>query len=88
MRADLAAALLHDPKLLFLDEPTIGLDVVTKERLRQFILEFNSERDVTVLITSHDMHDLEKLCSRVIIIERGRLAYDGSFDEIRYRFGR
>gem|GEM_PF-2603032 len=61
---------------------------MTKERLRQFILEFNSERDVTVLITSHDMHDLEKLCSRVIIIERGRLAYDGSFDEIRYRFDR
>ena len=88
MRADLAAALLHEPKLLFLDEPTIGLDVVTKENLQQFIKEINSLHKVTVLVTTHDMHDLEKLCSRVIIINDGRLVYDGSLENIRHQYGR
>src|SRR5690606_33014807 len=67
MRADLCAAMLHDPALLFLDEPTIGLDVVAKERIRQFIAHINQARGVTVLLTTHDLSDVEKLCSRVMI---------------------
>ena len=87
MRADLAAALLHDPKIVFLDEPTIGLDVVAKERIRQFILRINRERGVTVILTTHDLGDVEKLCERVIMIDRGRLLFDGLLSILRERFG-
>jgi ABC-2 type transport system ATP-binding protein len=87
MRADLCAALLHDPKLLFLDEPTIGLDVVAKERIRQFIQHINRERGTTVILTTHDLSDVEKLCERVLIIDRGRLLYDGALATLRDRFG-
>lgn len=87
MRADLCAALLHNPPLLFLDEPTIGLDVVAKERIRQFILHINRERAVTVLLTTHDLADVEKLCRRVMIIDRGRLLFDGQLETLRARFG-
>lgn len=87
MKADLAAALLHDPSLLFLDEPTIGVDIVAKEKLRAFIKEINRERKVTVLLTTHDMDDIEKLCSRIMIIDRGQVIYDGSVDRIKSRFG-
>jgi ABC-2 type transport system ATP-binding protein len=87
MRADLCAALLHDPPLLFLDEPTIGLDVVAKERIRQFIRHVNRERGTTVLLTTHDLSDVERLCERVMIIDRGRLLYDGPLDDLRSRFG-
>ena len=87
MRADLCAALLHDPKLLFLDEPTIGLDVVAKERIRQFILHINRQRGTTVILTTHDLSDVEKLCERVMIIDKGRLLYDGSLAALRQRFG-
>jgi ABC-2 type transport system ATP-binding protein len=87
MRADLCAALLHDPPLLFLDEPTIGLDVVAKERIRQFIRHVNRERGVTVLLTTHDLSDVERLCERVMIIDRGRLLYDGPLGRLRERFG-
>ncbi len=87
MRADLCAALLHDPPLLFLDEPTIGLDVVAKERIRQFIRHVNRERGTTVLLTTHDLSDVERLCDRVMIIDRGRLLYDGLLDDLRNRFG-
>jgi ABC-2 type transport system ATP-binding protein len=87
MRADLAAALLHDPDLLFLDEPTIGLDVVAKERIRAFISQQNRQRGVTVLLTTHDISDVEKLCERVIIIDRGRLLYDGSLSLLKEEFG-
>jgi ABC-2 type transport system ATP-binding protein len=83
MRADLAAAFLHNPKVLFLDEPTIGMDVVAKERLRQFIREINRQEKVTVLLTTHDMTDIEKLCSRLMIIDRGQLIYDGSLERLR-----
>lgn len=75
MRADICASLLHDPELLFLDEPTIGLDVVAKERIRQFILHINQERKTTVLLTTHDLSDVEKLCDRVMIIDHGKLLY-------------
>jgi len=87
MRADLAAALLHDPKLVFLDEPTIGLDVVAKERIRQFIQSVNRERGVTVILTTHDLGDVEKLCERVMMIDRGRLLFDGLLSTLRERFG-
>lgn len=87
MRADLCAALMHNPDLLFLDEPTIGLDVVAKERMRQFIRHVNRARGTTVLLTTHDLSDVEKLCERVIIIDRGRLLYDGALNTLRDRFG-
>ncbi len=87
MRADLCAALLHDPPLLFLDEPTIGLDVVAKERIRQFILHINRARGVTVILTTHDLADVEKLCERVMIIDYGRVLFDGRLESLRDRFG-
>jgi len=83
MRGDLAAALLHDPEVLYLDEPTIGLDVVAKHRVRSFLQELNRERGVTVLLTTHDMSDVERLCSRLLIIDHGRLLYDGSLEAMR-----
>lgn len=87
MRGDLAAALLHDPSILYLDEPTIGLDVVAKARIRAFLKQLNGERQVTVLLTTHDMADIEQLCPRVLIIDHGRLIYDGALAAIRDRFG-
>lgn len=87
MRADLSAALLHDPTLLFLDEPTIGLDVVAKERIRTFIRTINRERGTTVILTTHDLGDVEKLCDRVMMIDRGRLVFDGALADLRQRFG-
>jgi ABC-2 type transport system ATP-binding protein len=87
MRADLAAALLHDPKLLFLDEPTIGLDVVAKERIREFIKSINRERGTTIILTTHDLGDVEKLCERVIMIDHGRIMFDGALEALRRRFG-
>jgi ABC-2 type transport system ATP-binding protein len=87
MRADIAASLLHDPAILFLDEPTIGLDVVAKERMRTFIQTINKERDVTVILTTHDMADIEKLCRRMILIDHGQAVYDGDLQQIKARFG-
>jgi ABC-2 type transport system ATP-binding protein len=87
MRGDLAAALLHDPELLYLDEPTIGLDVVAKARIRDFLLTMNAEQGVTVLLTTHDMDDVEMLCPRMVIIDHGRKLYDGTVSNIRERFG-
>jgi ABC-2 type transport system ATP-binding protein len=87
MRANLAAALLHDPDILFLDEPTIGLDVVAKERIRQFIRQVNRERGTTVILTTHDLSDVEKLCERVLMIDRGQLLFDGQLQELQRRFG-
>ena len=87
MRADICAALLHDPKLLFLDEPTIGLDVVAKERIRRFILHINQDRGTTVILTTHDLSDVEKLCERVMIIDHGKLLFDGTLNTLRERFG-
>ena len=87
MRADICAALLHDPDLLFLDEPTIGLDVVAKERIRQFIKHINEERGTTVLLTTHDLADVQKLCRRVMIIDAGKFLFDGNLDNLQERFG-
>jgi len=88
LRADMAAALLHNPRLLFLDEPMIGVDVVAKERLRAFIKEINRDQKVTVLLTTHDMRDIEKVCSRIMIIDHGRIVYDGSLEQIRAEYGK
>ena len=87
MRGDLAAALLHDPDILYLDEPTIGLDVVAKGRIREFLTEINRQRGVTVLLTTHDMADIAHLCQRMMIIDHGRLLYDGGVAALRDRFG-
>ena len=77
MRGDIAAALLHDPEVLYLDEPTIGLDVVSKAKVREFLRDVNAERGTTVLLTTHDLTDIEQLCRRVMVIDHGRLVYDG-----------
>ncbi|PNY82327.1 ABC transporter ATP-binding protein [Deinococcus koreensis] len=87
MRADLAAALLHDPELLFLDEPTVGLDVVAKERIREFVRHVNREHGVTVLLTTHDLGDVERLARRVMIIDHGQLLYDGDLARLQTRYG-
>ncbi|WP_431982169.1 ABC transporter ATP-binding protein [Streptomyces qinglanensis] len=78
MRGDITAALLHDPDVLYLDEPTIGLDVVSKARVRRFLTTLNAELGTTVLLTTHDLSDIEHLCERVVVIDQGRLLYDGS----------
>ncbi|MGI8888058.1 MAG: ABC transporter ATP-binding protein [Nocardioidaceae bacterium] len=77
MRGDIAAALLHDPDVIYLDEPTIGLDVISKQQLRDFLRETNRDRGVTVLLTTHDLIDIEQLCPRVMVIDHGHLVYDG-----------
>jgi viologen exporter family transport system ATP-binding protein len=83
MRAEIAAALLHSPTILFLDEPTIGLDAPSKLAVRGFIKRLNRERGVTVLLTTHDMHDIDALAERVIVIGHGRVLADGTFDSLR-----
>ncbi len=88
MRCDLAAALLHRPKVLFLDEPTIGLDVLAKENVRVFLREICEREGVTVILTTHDLGDIEQLCKRVIIIDKGKVHFDGELDELRRRVGR
>ena len=85
MRSDLAAALLHGPSVLFLDEPTIGLDAVSKLAIRDFVRELSQEQQVTVLLTTHDMDDIEALCERVMVIGNGRILVDGSMDSLRRR---
>jgi ABC-2 type transport system ATP-binding protein len=86
MRADLCAALLHEPRLVFLDEPTIGLDVVAKERIRQFIRYIHRERGVTILLTTHDLSDVERLCERIMILDHGQVLFDGELVELNGRF--
>ncbi len=87
MRGELTATMLHDPEIIFLDEPTIGLDVVAKQRVREFLAEVNRERGVTVLLTTHDLADIERLSSRMLIIDRGRVIYDGDVETLKARYG-
>lgn len=87
MRADFAAALIHCPKIVYLDEPTIGLDVLVKDKIRGAIKELNKKYGITVILTTHDMKDIEELCSRIIIIDKGKILYDGRLSDIKYRFG-
>lgn len=83
MRCEIAASLLHDPKILFLDEPTIGLDAVSKLAVRDFILKLNKEKNTTVILTTHDMQDIEALTNRIILIGKGSILLDGTIDDIR-----
>ncbi|HZS44375.1 MAG TPA: ATP-binding cassette domain-containing protein [Blastocatellia bacterium] len=87
MRCDLAASLLHNPPVLFLDEPTIGLDVLAKANILQFLQEINREFKTTILLTTHDLADIEQLCERLVIIDKGELLFDGTLRELRRRFG-
>lgn len=83
MRCEIAASLLHDPRILFLDEPTIGLDAVSKIAVREFVLDMNKRRGTTVILTTHDMQDVEALAQRVLLIGKGRILLDGTLDDIR-----
>jgi ABC-2 type transport system ATP-binding protein len=87
MRADIAASLLHNPKVLFLDEPTVGLDVVAKQKMRDAIKLMNQKFQTTVILTTHDLDDIEELCKRIMIIDEGTIIYDGSIDKIKKDFG-
>ncbi len=87
MRADLAAALLHNPKVLYLDEPTIGLDLVVKDNIRRAIKEINEQYETTVILTTHDLGDIEELCSRIIIIDDGKIIHDGSIEALKNTYG-
>lgn len=86
MRGDLVAAMLHEPSILFLDEPTVGLDVVAKARLTEFIAETNRSSGTTVVLTTHDMDDVERLCQRIIVIDSGTVLYDGDLSRLKERF--
>jgi ABC-2 type transport system ATP-binding protein len=88
MRCELVAALLHNPSILFLDEPTIGLDIVVKMEIREFLKRLNREQGTTILLTTHDLQDIEALCSRVIMLDDGRIIYDGGLDELKSRWGK
>lgn len=88
MRLELVAALLHKPKILFLDEPTIGLDVVAQQKVRDFVFEYNKKEDATIILTSHNMGDLTDLAKRVIVIEKGEIIFDGKLNELSMRFAR
>jgi ABC-2 type transport system ATP-binding protein len=83
MKADLAASLIYNPDILFLDEPTIGIDVLSKERIRQFIKKLNEERHTTIILTTHDVSDIESLCEKMIIIDKGALIYDGTLPQLK-----
>jgi ABC-2 type transport system ATP-binding protein len=87
MRGDFAAALLHDPRIVYLDEPTIGLDVVAKEAIRTFVAELNRERGTTFILTTHDLADIERLCRRIVLIDEGKLVYDGSVERLKEQYG-
>ncbi len=86
MRGDLAAAMLYEPRVLYLDEPTVGLDVVARERVRQFVEEINRESGTTIMLTTHDLADVERLCKRIIFIARGSVLYDGSVTDLKRRY--
>lgn len=86
MRGDLAAAVLYEPPVLFLDEPTVGLDVVAKERMRSFVEGINQHQQTTVLLTTHDLEDVERLCKRIIIIDEGKVLFDGQLADLKQRF--
>lgn len=88
MRCELVASLLHNPSILFLDEPTIGLDIVVKTEIRDFLMQMNREQGTTILLTTHDLQDIEALCSRVIMLDDGRIIYDGGLDDLKNRWSK
>jgi ABC-2 type transport system ATP-binding protein len=87
MRGDFAAAMMHDPRIVYLDEPTIGLDVIAKEAIRTFIARINAERGTTFILTTHDLADVERLCRRIVLIDSGRIIYDGAVEVIKDQYG-
>ena len=87
MRGELTAALLHGPEVLFLDEPTIGLDVVSKQAVREFLAELGGRGDTTIVLTTHDLADIERLCRRIVVIDHGHVVHDGSIDALHTRYG-
>jgi len=87
MRCELVAALLHNPSIVFLDEPTIGLDIIVKTEIREFLKDMNRQHGTTILLTTHDLQDIEALCSRVIMLDEGRIIYDGGLDTLKTRWG-
>jgi ABC-2 type transport system ATP-binding protein len=87
MKCDLAGAFLHDPLIAYLDEPTIGLDILVKEKVRRFIKEVNREKGTTIILTTHDLRDIEDICRRAIIIDKGSIVFDGALDEIKRKYG-
>lgn len=88
MRADIAASLLHQPKVLFLDEPTIGLDVAVKDNIRKAISQINKEEETTIILTTHDLSDIENLCDRIFMIDKGQEIFDGTVDQLKTTFGK
>lgn len=86
MKAELVAALLHSPRILFLDEPTIGLDVVSQKRIREFLLDLHKRDNCTVVLTSHYMQDVQELCDRIVVIDQGSLVFDGTLDTLSKQF--
>ncbi len=87
MRGDFAAAMMHDPQIVYLDEPTIGLDVVAKEAIREFVKSINEERGTTIILTTHDLADVERLCRRIVLIDTGTIIYDGPIERIKEQYG-
>jgi len=87
MRGELTAALLHGPEVLFLDEPTIGLDLVSKQAVRAFLTALGAAGDTTIVLTTHDLADIERLCRRLVVIDQGRIVHDGSLEELHARYG-
>lgn len=88
MRADIAASMIHNPKVLFLDEPTIGLDVVVKDNIRKAIAEINQNEQTTIILTTHDISDIELLCKRIVMIDKGKKVYDGALDKMKEKYGK
>jgi ABC-2 type transport system ATP-binding protein len=88
MRADIAASMIHNPKVLFLDEPTIGLDVVVKDNIRKAITEINQNEKTTIILTTHDISDIELLCKRIVMIDKGKKVYDGALDKMKEKYGK
>ena len=88
MRADIAASMIHNPKVLFLDEPTIGLDVVVKDNIRKAIAEINKNEKTTIILTTHDLSDIELLCKRIVMIDKGKKVYDGDLDSMKEKYGK
>ena len=88
MRADIAASMLHSPKVLFLDEPTIGLDVVVKDNIRKAIAKINKQDKTTIILTTHDLNDIETLCERIVMIDKGKMVYDGSLMKMKNTYGK
>lgn len=88
MRCEIAATFLHNPKVVYLDEPTIGLDILVKEKIRKFIKDINQERNTTVILTTHDLKDIEEVCDRIILIDKGQIIYDGEKEEFKNKYGK